>query len=272
MRPTSSEPTTSAPRAAASAAIRATISCSSAASQSSTFIDTCTSPSRGSASPSARTPRKPPPRSRTVAAISTAAWSRPRRFTLNAISGLRAPTRTAPADGSSASGPKSGAARRPPGAGRAPRHRPAGRRPGRGRAARRGRRAGPWRRSARRASARRAARARGPRGSIGTIGTTSAAPIRGCAPSWRRRSIRSRATATASASASTSSRSCPTTVNTERLWSGSLWTSSRRTRAASARPIASIVAGSRPSEKFGTDSSGSTRLLYEPPGAYAGRR
>ena len=37
-----------------------------------------------------------------------------------------------------------------------------------------------------------------------------------------------------------------------------------RVRAASAAPIASIVAGSRPSEKFGTDSSGSTRLLYEP--------
>ena len=36
----------------------------------------------------------------------------------------------------------------------------------------------------------------------------------------------------------------------------------------SAEPIASIVAASRPSEKFGTDSSGSTYLLYEAVKAY----
>ena len=48
----------------------------------------------------------------------------------------------------------------------------------------------------RRASSSDAARARSmSSGRIGTIGTTSAAPIRGCTPSWRRRSIRSRATA-----------------------------------------------------------------------------
>ena len=51
-------------------------------------------------------------------------------------------------------------------------------------------------------------------------------------------------------------------VKTDRLWSGSAWTSSSRARAPSASPIASIVAGSRPSEKFGTDSS--------TPGIYAG--
>ena len=41
-------------------------------------------------------------------------------------------------------------------------------------------------------------------GRSATSGTTSAAPIRGCAPSCRRRSIRSRATSTAATSASTS--------------------------------------------------------------------
>ena len=112
--------------------IRATISCSAAASQSSTFIDTCTSPRRGSSSPSARTPGKPPPRSRTTAAISRAASSGPRRFTLNAISGLRAPTRTAPADGIERAGPKSGASSPASTGAAAPRHRPAGRTPGRG--------------------------------------------------------------------------------------------------------------------------------------------
>ena len=47
-------------------------------------------------------------------------------------------------------------------------------------------------------------------------------------------------------------------MKTERLWSASAWTSSSRACAPSASPIASIVAWSRPSLKFGTDSSGST--------------
>ena len=81
--------------------------------------------------------------------------------------------------------------------------------------------------------------------------------MRGCAPSWRRRSIRSRAQAIPASSASTSSSSLPTSVYTDRLWSWSEWTSSRRACPASAPPIASIVARSRPSEKFGTASSGS---------------
>ena len=46
----------------ASCSTRATISCSAAASQSSTFMLTWTRPARGSSSPSARTPGKPPPR------------------------------------------------------------------------------------------------------------------------------------------------------------------------------------------------------------------
>ena len=49
-------------------------------------------------------------------------------------------------------------------------------------------------------------------GTIGTIGTTSAAPTRGCAPTCRRRSIRSRAQAIPARSASTSWASSPTSV------------------------------------------------------------
>src|SRR5918996_465142 len=94
-------------------------------------------------------------------------------------------------------------------------------------------------------------------GRIGTTGTTSAAPIRGCAPTCSRRSIRSRAHATPATSASTIAASSPTSVNTDRLWSASAWTSSTSACAEIAAPIASIVARSRPSEKFGTASSGS---------------
>src|SRR4051794_23342698 len=109
-------------------------------------------------------------------------------------------------------------------------------------------------------------------GRIGTIGQTSGAPIRGGAPSWRRRSMRSRATRTPATSASASSSPEPTSVNTERLWSASACTSSTRACAARASAIAAIVAESRPSLKFGTDSSGSTRLLYEPVKEYYDRR
>ena len=50
--------------------------------------------------------------------------------------------------------------------------------------------------------------------------------------------------------------SSPTSVNTDRWWSASECTSRRSACAASAAPRASIVDASRPSEKFGTDSSG----------------
>ncbi len=104
IRPTSSAPTTVAPRKSASCSTRATMSCSAAASQSSTFMLTWTRPALGSSSPRARTPGKPPPVSRTSAATSRAASSPPLRLTLNAISGRRAPTRTAPADSCEALG------------------------------------------------------------------------------------------------------------------------------------------------------------------------
>src|ERR1043166_7695751 len=55
---------------------------------------TCTSPALGKSSPSARTPGKPPSRSRTADATSRAASSDPSKLTLNAISGRRAPTRS----------------------------------------------------------------------------------------------------------------------------------------------------------------------------------
>ena len=91
--------------------------------------------------------------------------------------------------------------------------------------------------------------------------------MRGCAPSCRRRSIRSRAHRDAGdAARRRAALRRPTSVNTERLWSASEWTSSSRACAPSASPIASIVARSRPSEKFGTASSGSTaRTLRSTP-------
>ena len=110
------------------------------------------------------------------------------RLTLNAISGLRAPTSTPPAARVEARGPE---VRRelagvdPPlqllRAAAAEERRPAARR----RARRRGTRAARApRRPARASSQRRRRRARPmSSGRIGTIGTTSAAPIRGCAPS-----------------------------------------------------------------------------------------
>ena len=75
---------------------------------------------------------------------------------------------------------------------------------------------------------------------IGTTGTTSAAPMHGWTPSCRSRSISSRARATPSTRAASSSSSAPTSVNTERLWSWSTWTSSSRACAESASPMASI--------------------------------
>ena len=156
---------------------------------------TWTSPARGRSKPSARTPGKPPPRSRTIAAIARAtSTSSVRRLTLNATSGRRAPTSTAPAAGSSRGGPKSGASS--PASIRAwsssgpPRRKNAGPRSGTAveehRQARARRRGPPTSRAA--ACARSMSS-----GAIGTSGTTSAAPMRGCAPSCRRRSIRSRA-------------------------------------------------------------------------------
>src|SRR5689334_2568164 len=97
-------------------------------------------------------------------------------------------------------------------------------------------------------------------GTTGTIGTTSAAPIRGCTPSCRCRSIRSRAQAIAASSASTTSVPSPTSVYTERWWSWSLWMSSSRARSAITCPSSPMTTGSRPSEKFGTASRGSSAL------------
>src|SRR5439155_13123693 len=90
----------------------------------------------------------------------------------------------------------------------------------------------------------------------GTNGTTSVAPIRGCSPVCRERSIRSVATRMAARAASTLASGGATNVNTERLWAASAWTSSSRTPGtlASAVRRASMVAALRPSEKLGTHS------------------
>src|SRR5581483_1240074 len=94
INPTSSAPATSTPRACASRSTAATMSCSAAASQSSTFMLTCAWPALGKSRPSARTPGKPPPRSRITAAISRAATTfAPTRLTLNAMRGRRAARR-----------------------------------------------------------------------------------------------------------------------------------------------------------------------------------
>src|SRR3954452_1657274 len=69
--------------------------------------------------------------------------------------------------------------------------------------------------------------------------------------------MRSRAHATPASRAEASASSSPTSVKTERLWSASECTSSSSAAPDSASASASIVSASRPSEKFGTDSSGS---------------
>ena len=175
-------------------------------------------PARGRSSPSARTPGKPPPRSRTTTRSPARPRRRPRRLTLNAISGrarrrsprpLARPARRAevgrelarvdpPLQLRRAAAPEE---RRPAARRRARRTgTPAARAP---------------RRSAAPARAPSRVRARRPR-RIGTTGTTSAAPIRGCAPSCRAGRCRSRAHATPASSASTSAASSPTSVKTLR--------------------------------------------------------
>ena len=157
----------------------------------------------------------------------------PRRLTLKAISGRRAPTSTPPAALVEPGRPEVGrelagvdAPLQLLGPAAAEERRPAARR----RARRRGTPAArARRRPARRARARGRARAPRSSGTIGTSGTTSAAPIRGCAPSCRRRSIRSRARAIAGEQRLDQlAPPSPTSVNTDRLWSGSAWTSSSR--------------------------------------------
>ena len=194
----------SAPRASSS--IRATISCSDAASQSSTFIDTWTMAGARELEPERSHAREParPARAR-PSAISRAASSRAAQVH------VERDQRPAGADDHAA---RRGIELRRAEVGnelarveaalRAPRPRRAGRTPGRAPAVRRRTPGSP---SAPSRSAERERRQPRPLHvglPIGTIGTTSAAPIRGCAPSWRRRSIRSRATSIAATSASTS--------------------------------------------------------------------
>src|SRR5262245_8851617 len=92
-------------------------------------------------------------------------------------------------------------------------------------------------------------------GTSGTRGTTSATPTRGWTPTCSPRSISSVAAAMPASSASTSAPSSPTSVNTERWWSASEWTSRSSTPSANASPIAETTSGLLPSETLGTASS-----------------
>src|SRR6202041_3575300 len=93
--------------------------------------------------------------------------------------------------------------------------------------------------------------------SMGINGTTSAEPIRGCAPECMVRSISSAAFPTPRRAASATASGSPAMVTTLRLWSASLSRSSRYTPGTSriAAMMGSTLARSRPSEKFGTDST-----------------
>ena len=213
------------------------MSWSAAASQSSTFMLTWTPPASGSASPSARTPGKPPPDSRTTAAIAWAAStsSEPQVDVERDQRPAGADDDAAGRAGRARPGPRSGASS-PSASRRAsssvpPRRKYAGRPAAADLAVEedRQRRARP--RSARRAARRPRARAAMSPGAIGTSGTMSTAPIRGWAPRWRRRSIELAGARDRRRGATPRGRRRrPTSVKTERWWSASEWTSSSRAR------------------------------------------
>src|SRR5215467_4741881 len=92
---------------------------------------------------------------------------------------------------------------------------------------------------------------------IGTKGTTSVAPMRGCSPVWLLRSISPAAFFTPARAASTTTGGGATKVTTDRLWSGS---DSRSSRTAPftdlmAPTISSITSARRPSLKLGMHST-----------------
>ena len=109
--PTSSEPATSDPALAPPPSrIRATISCERRGLPVLDVHRDLDEPRRGQVEAERADAREAAAvLAHDRAAISRAASSGPRRFTLKAISGRRAPTITPPADGSSLDGPKSGA-------------------------------------------------------------------------------------------------------------------------------------------------------------------
>ena len=92
---------------------------------------------------------------------------------------------------------------------------------------------------------------------IGTNGTTSVAPMRGCSPSCWLRSINSAALVMPRYAASSTASGVPTKVRTVRLWSTSECRSKTRTplTLATAAMIVSITSGRRASEKFGMHST-----------------
>src|ERR1035441_6410997 len=89
----------------------------------------------------------------------------------------------------------------------------------------------------------------------GTNGTTSAAPIRGCTPLCRVRSISCAARPTPRTAASTTPTGDPAIVTTDRLCAASSVQSSRRTPSTFiAATISATLAASAPSLKLGTHS------------------
>ncbi len=91
---------------------------------------------------------------------------------------------------------------------------------------------------------------------IGTNGSTSIAPIRGCSPWCVRKSIVSTAFLAARKAASATPARSPTNVSTDRLWSASLCWSKNFTpgTALISAAIPSTTARRRPSLKLGTHS------------------
>src|SRR5439155_6247557 len=99
--------------------------------------------------------------------------------------------------------------------------------------------------------------------SIGTKGTTSTAPIRGCSPWCERRSMRGTTVSKRASTACRRGSASPTAVRTLRLWSLSDWTSSTLTPGVplSAAAAASMTSPRRPSLMLGTHSISLIRPL-----------
>src|SRR5882762_8361037 len=93
----------------------------------------------------------------------------------------------------------------------------------------------------------------------GTKGRTSVAPMRGCSPRCRRKSISSVALRTPLSAASTTASASPTNVMTHRLWSAFISWSNRRTdRSLEISAAMALTTDKfRPSLKLGTHSTSS---------------
>ena len=225
---------------------------------------TCARPPGTGSSPRALMPRKPPEEARTTLAISLATSTLSvSRFTLKATRGFLAPTATTPAVGWISRPPKSGAHSASFSLAGMPSNWPL----------RTSARLTRWaaaadssyrktgicasshtRRAARRDSSTQSSIVTS---MTGTKGITSTAPMRGCSPLWRRRSIIPAAALAKATAASSIPSGLPTRVSTLRLCPSSACTSSKVTPGTfcAASESASITALSRPSLKLGMHST-----------------